>query len=576
MRFIAKLLFLLILVELCPASAWAAPLRPTHAQHAMVASVHELASRAGVDAMKAGGNAIDAAVATGFVLSVVHPQAGNLGGGGFMLIRMADGKIHFLDFREKAPAAATENMYLDPQGNVIEDMSLVGYKAASVPGSVAGLAYAQKNYGKLPLAQIMAPAIKLARDGFVLAWEDAEDLRDKDLAKFPESRRIFQRNGNLFRAGETLKQPELARTLERIAKNPDDFYHGDLAREIATAVKKGGGLITAEDLANYEVKERQPVQGTYRGYDVISAPPPSSGGTALVEILNILEGFDLAKAGNRSAESIHLTTEAFRRAFFDRAEFLGDPDFAQIPVAQLIDKRYAAAWRETIVANRSSASSKLKRPSMFNELERYAASHPLPKPFREPRNTTHYSVVDSAGNAVAVTTTLNDTLGSRVTLDGLGFLLNDEMDDFASKQGVPNVYGLIQGPANAIGPAKRPLSAMTPTIVLKDSKLFLVLGSPGGPTIITTVANVLMGVVDYGLDIQEAVHASRFHHQWLPDELLLEDRFSPDTVRLLEAKGHKIKRERFWGDAECIMVDLETGERLGASDGRNNGKAVGF
>ena len=576
MRFIAKLLFLLILVELCPASAWAAPLRPTHAQHAMVASVHELASRAGVDAMKAGGNAIDAAVATGFVLSVVHPQAGNLGGGGFMLIRMADGKIHFLDFREKAPAAATENMYLDPQGNVIEDMSLVGYKAAGVPGSVAGLAYAQKNYGKLPLAQVMAPAIKLARDGFVLAWEDAEDLRDKDLAKFPESRRIFQRNGNLFRAGETLKQPELARTLERIAKNPDDFYHGDLAREIATAVKKGGGLITAEDLANYEVKERQPVQGTYRGYDVISAPPPSSGGTALVEILNILEGFDLAKAGNRSAESIHLTTEAFRRAFFDRAEFLGDPDFAQIPVAQLIDKRYAAAWRETIVANRSSASRELKRPSMFNELERYAASHPLPKPFREPRNTTHYSVVDPAGNAVAVTTTLNDTLGSRVTLEGLGFLLNDEMDDFASKQGVPNVYGLIQGPANAIGPAKRPLSAMTPTIVLKDSKLFLVLGSPGGPTIITTVANVLMGVVDYGLDIQEAVHASRFHHQWLPDELLLEDRFSPDTVRLLEAKGHKIKRERFWGDAECIMVDLETGERLGASDGRNNGKAVGF
>ena len=576
MRFIAKLLFLLILVELCPASSWAAPLRPTHAQHAMVASVHELASRAGTEAMKAGGNAIDAAVATGFVLSVVHPQAGNLGGGGFMLIRMADGKTRFLDFREKAPAAATENMYLDPQGNVIEDMSLVGYKAVGVPGSVAGLAYAQKNYGKLPLAQVMAPAIKLARDGFVLAWEDAEDLRDKDLAKFPESRRIFQRNGNLFKAGDILKQPELARTLERIAKNPDDFYHGDLAREIATAVQKGGGLITAEDLANYEVKERQAIQGTYRGYDIISAPPPSSGGTALVEILNILEGFDLAKAGNRSAESVHLTTEAFRRAFFDRAEFLGDPDFAKIPVAQLIDKRYAAAWRETITPNRSSASSDLKRPSMFNELERYAASHPLPTLFREPRNTTHYSVVDPAGNAVAVTTTLNDTLGSRVTLEGLGFLLNDEMDDFASKQGVPNAYGLIQGPANAIGPAKRPLSAMTPTIVLKDGKLFLVLGSPGGPTIITTVANVLMGVVDYGLDIQEAVNASRFHHQWLPDEVMLEDRFSPDTVRLLEAKGHKIKRERFWGDAECIMVDQKTGERLGASDARNNGKAVGF
>jgi gamma-glutamyltranspeptidase / glutathione hydrolase len=542
----------------------------------MVASVHELASRAGAEMMQAGGNAVDAAVATGFALAVVHPQAGNLGGGGFMLIRMADGTTHFLDYREKAPAAATENMYLDPQGNVIEDMSLVGYKAISVPGSVAGLAYAQKKYGKLPLERVMIPAIKLARDGFTLAWEDAEDLTDKDLAKFPESRRIFQRNGDLFKAGDVLKQPELARTLERIAKNPDDFYHGDLAREIATAMQKGGGLITAADLAKYEVKERQPIQGTYRGYDIISAPPPSSGGIALVEILNILEGFDLAKAGNRSAESIHLTAEAFRRAFFDRAEFLGDPDFAKIPVAQLIDKRYGSAWRESIDPHRASVSKDLKRPQVFNELERYAALHPLLRPVRESRNTTHYSVVDPAGSAVAVTTTLNDTLGSRVTLEGLGFLLNDEMDDFASKQGVPNSYGLIQGPANAIGPGKRPLSAMTPTIVLKDGKLFLVLGSPGGPTIITTVANILMGVVDYGLDIQEAVNAPRFHHQWMPDTLLLEDRVSPDTVRLLEEKGHKIKRERFWGDGECIMVDPKTGERLGASDGRNNGKAVGF
>ncbi len=313
------------------------------------------------------------------------------------------------------------------------------------------------------------------------------------------------------------KQPELARTLERIAKNPDDFYHGDMARELAAAMQKGGGLITAEDLAAYEVKERQPIRGTYRGYEIISAPPPSSGGVALVEILNILEGYDLAKQGNRSAESIHLTAEAFQRAFFDRTEFLGDPDFSKIPVAQLIDKRYAAAWRETIPLRRATPSGELKRPAIFTQLDQYASTHPQPNAGREPDNTTHYSVVDPEGNAVSVTTTLNDSFGSQVTAEGLGFLMNNEMDDFAAKQGVPNMYGLIQGPANAVGPNKRPLSAMTPTIVLKDGKLFLVLGSPGGPTIITTVANVLMGVVDYGLNIQEAVNAPRFHNQWLPD-----------------------------------------------------------
>jgi len=567
---------LLLLVCLLASRALAAPMHPVHAQHAMVASVHELASRAGVAMMQAGGNAIDAAVATGFALAVVHPQAGNIGGGGFMLIRMADGVNHFIDYREKAPSAATADMYLDPQGNVIENASLVGYRAIGVPGSVAGLAYALKTYGKLPLHEVMAPAIKLARDGYPLAWEDAEDLRDNDLAKFPESKRIFQRNGDYFQQGEILRQPELARTLERIAKNPDDFYHGAMAQELAAAVKKGGGLITAEDLAQYEVKERKPVQGTYRDYEIISAPPPSSGGIALIEILNILESYDLGKLGNRSADAIHLAAEAFRRAFYDRAEFLGDPDFAKIPVAQLIDKRYAAGWRESIDPAHASISKDLQRPAVFNELERYADAHPVNPSVREPQNTTHYSVVDPAGNAVAVTTTLNDTLCSRVTVEGLGFLLNDEMDDFASKQGVPNVYGLIQGPANAIGPGKRPLSAMTPTIVLKDGKLFLVLGSPGGPTIITTVVNVLMGVVDFGLDIQEAVNAPRFHHQWLPDEIRLEDRISPDTVKLLQNKGHKIQIEHAWGDGECIAVDPKTSERLGASDGRNNGKPVGF
>jgi len=582
---IRSLICFLILCALFASTVAAAPLRPTHAPHAIVASVHELASRAGVEMLRSGGNAIDAAVATGFALAVVHPQAGNLGGGGFLLLRNANGETHFIDFREKAPAAATANMYLDAQGNVIpessKDSSVVGYKSIGVPGSVAGLVYAEKQYGKLSIEKVMAPAIKFARDGFPLAYEDAQALRDDEhLAQFPESKRIFLRDGNYYRPGELFKQPELARTLERLAKDPDTFYHGAMARELAAAIHKGGGLVTAEDLAAYEVKEREPIRGSYRGYDIISAPPPSSGGVALVEILNILEGYDLAKSGNRSADSIHLEAEAFRRAFYDRADFMGDPDFTKVPVAQLIDKKYAAAWRDSIDPNHASVSTDLKRPS-FSELERVAQSRSRALAIREPENTTHYSVVDAEGNAVSVTTTLNDAFGSRVTAEGLGFLLNDEMDDFAAKQGVPNIYGLIQGPANAVGPGKRPLSAMTPTIVLrkdalKNGKLFLVLGSPGGPTIITAVANILIGVVDFSLDIEEAVNAPRFHHQWLPDQILAEDRLSPDTMNLLRSKGHKLNVEHFWGDGECIMIDPKTGERLGASDGRNNGKAVGY
>jgi len=576
-----KLLSLLFFVLLF-AGVTAASTHPAHAPHAMVASVHELASRTGVQIMQAGGNAVDAAVAVGFALAVVYPQAGNLGGGGFMLIRMADGKAHFIDYREKAPAAATANMYLDAQGNVIPDASLVGYKSISVPGSVAGMVYAEKAYGKLTLQQVIAPAIKLARDGFPLAWQDARDMAgEEDLAKFPESRRIFQRDGNYYKPEEIFRQPELARTLERITANPDDFYHGEMARQLAAFIQKGGGLVTADDLAHYEVKEREPIHGTYRGYDIISAPPPSSSGTALVEILNILEGYDLAKLGDRSAQSIHLTAEAFRRAYFDRAEFMGDPDFSKIPVAQLIDKNYAAAWRDTIDPRHASSSKDLKRPGIFSQLEQDAALRPVG---RDPQHTTHYSIVDAAGNAVAVTTTLNDGFGSRVTAEGLGFLLNDEMDDFAAKQGVPNLYGLIQGPANSIGPGKRPLSAMTPTIVAKDGKLFMVLGSPGGSRIITTVANILMGVIDYGMNIQEAVDAPRFHHQWLPDKIGVEQWFSPDAMKALQAMGHQVEegvmsgsdREPYWSDGECVAIDLKTGERLGASDGRNNGKAVGY
>jgi gamma-glutamyltranspeptidase/glutathione hydrolase len=552
--------------------------RPSHASHGMVATIQPEASRAGVAIMQQGGNAVDAAVAIGFALAVVYPAAGNIGGGGFLLFRRPDGEVHFLDYREKAPAKATANMYLDAQGYVVPGLSTIGYKSVGVPGSVAGLVYAEQHWGKLALKQVMEPAIRLARDGFMLDYEEAQSFRDSHLAQFPESHRIFQRDGNYYQAGEVFRQPELARTLQRIADNPNDFYHGSLARELAAAMQKRGGLITTEDLAQYEVKERQPIRGTYRGYEIISAPPPSSGGIALVEILNILEGYDLTKEGDRSAQSIHLTAEAFQRAFFDRAEFLGDPDFSKIPVAQLIDKRYANAWRESIAPRRATPSADLRRPSVFSQLDSYASSHPQPSSVAEPDHTTHYSVVDSEGDAVSVTTTLNDTFGSRVTAEGLGFLLNNEMDDFSSKPGVPNMYGLLQGPANAIGPGKRPLSAMTPTIVLKNGKLFLVLGSPGGPTIITSVANTLMGVVDYGLNIQQAVNAPRFHDQWMPDQIEVEvTGISPDTVGILEHMGHKIKMARgYWGDAECIAVDEQTGEFLGASDGRSGGKAVGF
>src|ERR1700722_4103478 len=581
-RWAASVLLLAVLAG--SALSLFAATRPVPAEHAMVVTVQALASQAGAEIMQAGGNAVDAAVATGFALAVVHSPAGNIGGGGFMLIRMADGTAHFLDYREKAPAAATRDMFLDARGNVIEGASEIGYKSIGVPGSVAGMVYAEKKWGKLALKQVMAPAIKLARDGYALSWDEARDFHDQYLAQFAESRRVFQRGGDYYKPGEIFRQPDLARTLSRIAEKPDDFYHGALAREIAAAMQKGGGLITADDLAHYEVKEREPVRGTYRGYEILSAPPPSSGGTVLIESLNILEGYDLAKLGDRSAQSIHFVTEAFRRAFYDRAEFMGDPDYSKIPVAQLIDKKYAEAWRDTIAPAQASASKELKRPAVFSELEQYAAARPPAMAPHESNHTTHYSVVDAEGTAVSVTTTINDWFGSRVTADGLGFLLNDEMDDFSAKPGVPNADGLIQGAANAIGPGKRPLSSMTPTIVVHDGKAVMVLGSPGSSKIITTVANVLMGMVDYGMNIQEAVNAPRFHNQWLPDVLNVEKWFSPDTLNGLRQMGYNVQiglrgldSYGYWSDAECIAVDEKTGERLGATDGRNSsGKAVGY
>ncbi|MGB6829541.1 MAG: gamma-glutamyltransferase [Terracidiphilus sp.] len=548
--------------------------QPVRARHGMVVSVHHLASDAGVAILRQGGNAVDAAVATGFALAVVHPIAGNLGGGGFMLLRTHDGKTTFIDYREEAPLAATQNMYLDAQGNVIPDASVLGYRSIATPGSVAGMAYAEKKYGRLDLKKVMAPAIALARDGFVLSGEGARQLADPDLKKFADSKRIFQRDGNLYKAGDTFKQPELARTLERIAHDPGGFYHGKMAEELVADLEKGGAMLTADDLARYTVVERDPVVGAFHDYTILSAPPPSSGGVVLVSTLNIVEGYDLKKLGDRSPEWIHLVTEAFRRAYMDRSQYLGDPDYNRIPVAALTAKNYAAAWRASISLNKATPSASLVRPAGFVPPAPTTAGRRR----EESMDTTHYSVVDSEGNAVAVTTTLNDSFGSHVTAGSLGFLLNDEMDDFASKMNTPNMFGLIQGPANAIAPGKRPLSSMTPTIVLENGKLRYVLGSPGGGRIITTVANIFLSATEGGLNIQQAVDAPRFHHQYLPDKLYLEPGFPQTTLDALRAMGYDLSVSHgHWSDGECIAVDPATGELEGGQDHRGDiGKAAGY
>jgi gamma-glutamyltranspeptidase/glutathione hydrolase len=555
-------------------------LAPTRARHAMVVTIQHDASDAGLAILKQGGNAVDAAVAVGFALAVVNPSAGNIGGGGFMLIRTHDGRAHFLDYREKAPAGATRDMYLDEKGNVAPGRSLVGYLASGVPGSVAGLTYAQAHFGKLKLTQDMAPAIKLATEGYVLSLQEAKSLQSKNLTPFPTSAHIFQRDGDFYKEGDTFRQPLLAATLTAISKDPTTFYKGAMARQIAAFEKAGGGLITEADLAAYEVKDREPIVGHYHGYDLLTAPPPSSGGIVLIEILNILSTYNLPRLGpDRSAAQVHIITEAFRRAYMDRGDYLGDPDFNKLPLKEMANPAYAAAWRSSIDPGAPTPSKDLVRPAGF------LPPPPPPAPVETSTETTHFSVVDAEGNAVASTYTLNGGFGSGVTVDGLGFLMNNEMDDFTSKIGVPNVYGLIQGPANAIAPGKRPLSAMTPTIVTKNGKLALVLGSPGGSTIITTVANDLISVVDNHLDIQQAADAPRFHHQYLPDRLDLETKFSAAVANQLKTMGYSINRlavadenhPGLWGDSELIMVDPKTGDLLGGHDSRRTyGKAAGY
>jgi gamma-glutamyltranspeptidase/glutathione hydrolase len=464
-------------------------------------------------------------------------------------------------------------MYQDTKGQVIAGASVLGYRSIATPGSVAGLVYAERKYGKLGLKRVIAPAIKLAAEGFVLTGEEAKALATPSLSGFPDSKHIFQRDGDLYRPGETFKQPELARTLQRIAADPEDFYHGKMAQELVDDLKKGGALLTLDDLAQYSVVERKPLTGSFHDYTVISAPPPSSGGIGLLSALNILESYDLAKLGDRTVASIHLIAEAYRRAYMDRSDYLGDPDYNHIPAGEMTSKKYAEAWRISINTDSASPSAALQRPAGYLPLAPKNAGLRA-----ESQDTTHYSVVDSEGNAVSVTTTLNGTFGSNVTAGSLGFLLNDEMDDFAAKVGAPNMFGLIQGPANAIAPGKRPLSSMTPTIVLKDGKLRYVLGSPGGARIITTVANILLSTTEGGLNIQQAVDAPRFHHQYLPDKLYLEPGFSPEVVTGLRAMGYEVTiTDRHWSNGECIAVDTKTGELEGGQDHRSHfGKVAGY
>jgi gamma-glutamyltranspeptidase/glutathione hydrolase len=538
----------------------------------MVVSSESNASMVGLEILERGGNAVDAAVAVGFALAVTHPFAGNIGGGGFMLIRLNNGETIFVDYREMAPGKAMPDMYQDSAGNLVKEASIVGYRAVGVPGTVAGLYLALQKYGTLKWADVIQPSIRLARDGFSISYSLSQSLRNaaKLLSQFPESNRIFLRDGRFYEEGEIFKQPELADTLERIAaKGPKEFYEGETAKKIAADMAAHGGLITEKDLKEYSAKLRAPVRGTYRGYEIISAPPPSSGGTALIEILNTLEHFDLKSMGALSAAALHLEAESMRRAFADRARYMGDADFVKVPAAGLISKRYSDTLAREINLKEATASTAVHNPDPFTF---------------EGTETTHYSIVDRWGNAVANTYTLNAGYGSGVTVKGLGFLLNDEMDDFTSKPGTPNMFGLIQSENNSIQPRKRPLSAMTPTLVLKDGKLLMVTGSPGGPTIINTVLQTIINVIDFGMNIQEAVDAPRIHHQWMPDELQVEPvGFSSDTLTILRSEGYHLKLlvsplwgNQFLGDAQAILIDPKTGVRMGAADPRRNGRAVGY
>lgn len=575
--------FTAILLCLCLAhSSFLLARQPVRGAQAMVVAEEPLATDVGVAVLKAGGNAVDAAVAVAFALAVTHPSAGNLGGGGFLLVRLANGQTNFIDFREKAPGQAGKDMYLDAAGKPTRD-SLVGWRASGVPGTVRGLELAHRKYGRQKWNQVLQPAVDLATRGFTVSYALAEGLRNAGrtggtntkggsvltsagiLSRFPESRRIFTRDGKFYEAGETLAQPELAATLKRIqAAGAREFYEGETAQKFAAAMAANGGLITLADLKAYQAVERQPLTGKYRGHDIITAPPPSTGGVGLLQMLGVLEDSGYEKAGAGAAATVHFVAETMRRYYADRGEFLGDPDFVKVPVRGLIHRNYTSQLRSTIDRDKATPSTVVKH------------GNPLP---HESTETTHFSILDKEGNAVALTYTLNGGYGSGVTVPGLGFLLNNEMDDFTVKPGSPNMFGLIEGPANAIAPGKRPNSSMTPTIVLKEGQPVLILGAPGGSRIITGVMQVLLNVLDFGMNIQDAIDAPRFHHQWQPDRLYTERGISPDTIAALRARGHQVEANTFGvARVQAIHVETARGRRwlAGGADGRGDGKAAGY
>jgi len=555
-----RLLGALALSALLTGQAATASPAAVEAEHGIVVSAQHYASEVGAGVLAQGGNAIDAAVAVGYALAVVEPCCGNIGGGGFMTIHLKDGRDTFINFRETAPAAATAAMYLDPTGRPITDLSRSGYLAAGVPGTVMGLEFAAKEYGKLARRVLLEPAINLARDGYVLRQGDIDILNigANRFARDPVAGKIFARpDGTRFAAGDRLVQIDLAATLEAIAQQgPDAFYKGSIPTAVEKASSATGGILTAQDFADYRATEGPPLTCSYRGYRIVSAPPPSSGGTTICEILDILEGYDLKALGFRSPQSVHLLVEAMRHAYHDRNTYLGDPDFVQNPLERLLSKNYAAAIRGEIDAGKATPAA--------------------PQPAHEKAETTHYSVVDTEGNAVAVTYTINGGFGAAVIAPGTGFFLNNEMDDFTVKPGTPNLYGLVQGEANAIAPGKRPLSSMSPTLVEKDGRVFLVLGSPGGSRIITSVLETILDIVDYDMAPQQAVEARRFHHQGLPDEVFYErSGLTPETIAALSGMGYKLVEQRPWGAVE--LIEITNGRLYGASDPRRPaGAAIGY
>ena len=543
---------------------------PVRGLHAMVASQHELASKIGIDILKKGGNAVDAAIAVGLALAVVYPEAGNLGGGGFMLYRRKDGQAFAIDYREMAPSGASRDLYIDKEGNLIkgEGSSTVGYRASGVPGTLAGfdLAFKKHGSGKISWRQLVEPARLLAQNGYVLTKRltDLFISYKEHLAKYPDSNRIFLNGGKYYGEGDVFKQPELAQTLGRIeSKGATEFYTGKTAQLIAADMKANNGLITLEDLKNYKAKERVPLRGSYRGYEIITMPPPSSGGIVLLQVLNMLEKYDVKSLGYNSAAKYHLLVEAMRRSFADRAEFMADPDFQTVPVEKLIDKSYANERSATIDQRKATSSKDVGH----GKIE-----------IREGMDTTHFTIVDAAGNIVTNTYTINDLYGSRVTAKGTGVLLNDEMDDFAARPGRPNMFGLIQGERNKVEPMKRPLSSMTPTMVMrKDGTPWFALGARGGPRIITAVLQSVINVIDHDMDIQAAIDAPRVHQQWYPDEVLFEPYgMSPDTLNVLREYGHTFaEKPGYIASATGIMIDSK-GVRLGAIDSRSDGAAIGY